>query len=147
MGEAPARTSVVQSTRDVDRLGLSEGVNIAYVTRTTLSPTDTDQIVRRLRARFLKIVGPRKANTRCATQSRQQAIRALASEADVVLVVSSDNSNNGRRLTEIAEEKGISRSHRVVASAGFVVATHSSCHRSVLQNVLHFLLTISLCNT
>ena len=80
---------------------------VAYLTQTTLSVDDAAQIIERLRQRFPQIVGPARDDICYATQNRQEAVRVLAREADVVLVVGSQNSSNSRRLAELARSCGV----------------------------------------
>jgi 4-hydroxy-3-methylbut-2-en-1-yl diphosphate reductase len=106
MGEAPEAIILVESPEDVDRLDLSTS-KLAYLTQTTLSVDDANRIIARLKQRFPHIVGPPKEDICYATQNRQEAVRLLAREADVVLVVGSQNSSNSQRLAELATESGV----------------------------------------
>jgi 4-hydroxy-3-methylbut-2-enyl diphosphate reductase len=103
MGEAPEAIILVESPEDVDRLELTTP-KLAYLTQTTLSVDDASRIIRRLEERFPHIVGPPKADICYATQNRQEAVRLLAQEANVVLVLGSQNSSNSQRLAELAGE-------------------------------------------
>jgi 4-hydroxy-3-methylbut-2-enyl diphosphate reductase len=107
MGEAPDCMVLVQSEEDVDRLALPPHAQVSYLTQTTLSVDDANRIIDRIKARFPNIVGPPKGDICYATQNRQHAVRVLSSEADLVLVVGSQNSSNSQRLREIASENGI----------------------------------------
>jgi 4-hydroxy-3-methylbut-2-enyl diphosphate reductase len=107
MGEAPAAIHLVETEQDVDRLDLPPDAKMAYLTQTTLSVDDAERIVQRLRQRFPQLVGPPRGDICYATQNRQQAVRSLARDADVVLVVGSQNSSNSRRLHELAQECGV----------------------------------------
>jgi len=107
MGEAPDAFVLVQSPEEVDRLEFTPGTRLAYLTQTTLSVDDAERIIGRLRARFPEIVGPPKEDICYATQNRQEAIRLLAAEADLCLVLGSQNSSNSQRLAELARESGI----------------------------------------
>ena len=80
---------------------------LAYVSQTTLSVDDTRRVIEALRARFPKIIGPRKDDICYATQNRQDAVKQLAAECDLVLVVGSPNSSNSNRLRELAEKQGV----------------------------------------
>ena len=102
MGEAPDSILLVRTPQDVDRLETPESGKLAYLTQTTLSVDDARQIIDRLRRRFPDIVGPPKEDICYATQNRQQAVRILSRQADIVLVVGSDNSSNSLRLAELA---------------------------------------------
>lgn len=106
MGEAPEAFCLVGSIEEVDRLAFPPGTKLAYLTQTTLSVDDANRIIRRLKAHFPKIVGPPKEDICYATQNRQEAIRLLAPQADLVLVVGSQNSSNSQRLAELATETG-----------------------------------------
>jgi 4-hydroxy-3-methylbut-2-enyl diphosphate reductase len=112
MGEAPESIRLVQTAEAAATLEPPAGKPLAYLTQTTLSTDDASRIVGRLRARFPGIVSPPSDDICYATQNRQQAIRELASEADVVLVLGSRNSSNSQRLTEIATELGL-RAHLI----------------------------------
>lgn len=107
MGEAPESILLVESTDDVDRLELPADAKIAYLTQTTLSVDDANRIIERLKQRFPRIEGPPKEDICYATQNRQEAVSLLSDEADVVLVLGSQNSSNSQRLKEIARERGI----------------------------------------
>ena len=101
------RIYLVESVADVAGLVLGQPQNVAYVTQTTLSVDDTRAIVAALRARFPHIEGPRKDDICYATQNRQDAVRALAAQVDLVLVVGSASSSNSNRLRELAEKQGV----------------------------------------
>ncbi len=106
-GEAPERTVVVESVEDVDGLRVEDPERIAYLTQTTLSLYDTQEIVTRLRQRFPKIVGPPADDICYATQNRQEAVERLAGQTQLVLVVGSVNSSNSNRLVEVARRAGV----------------------------------------
>ena len=107
MGQSEGGMYLVESPEDVDRLSVSDAENLAFVTQTTLSMDDAMRTIDALRERFPKIVGPRRDDICYATQNRQDAVKALAREAGVVLVVGSPNSSNSNRLREVAEKQGI----------------------------------------
>ena len=107
MGEAPEAIVLVETTDDVDRLEVADPRKLAYLTQTTLSVDDANRIIRRLRERFPDVVGPPKEDICYATQNRQEAVSVLSDEADVVLVLGSQNSSNSQRLAELAREKGV----------------------------------------
>jgi len=107
LGEAPEAMRLVQSVEDVDRLDLGPDAKLAYLTQTTLSTQEVEKIVARLRERFPQIVGPARDDICYATQNRQEAVRLLAPEVQLVLVVGSPNSSNSRRLVEIAQAQGV----------------------------------------
>jgi 4-hydroxy-3-methylbut-2-en-1-yl diphosphate reductase len=103
MGEAPHAIVLVESPEEVDRLEI-DNPRLAYLTQTTLSVDDANRIIARLKERFPQIVGPPKEDICYATQNRQEAVRLLSREADVVLVLGSQNSSNSQRLAELARE-------------------------------------------
>src|SRR5262245_12906448 len=107
MGEAPQAIVLVESVEHADRLEFPPGAKLAYLTQTTLSVDDANRIIHRLKKRFPQIVGPPKEDICYATQNRQEAVSSLAPEADLVLVLGSQNSSNSQRLKELALEKGI----------------------------------------
>lgn len=106
MGEAPSSILLVESPDDVDRLDIANP-RLAYLTQTTLSVDDANRIIERLRQRFPHIVGPPKEDICYATQNRQEAVRELSREANLVLVLGSQNSSNSQRLAELARESGV----------------------------------------
>ena len=106
MGEAPEAIILAETTEDVDQLNFPEGGKLAYLTQTTLSVDDANRIIDRLKARFPWIEGPVKEDICYATQNRQEAVRTLAAEADIVIVLGSQNSSNSQRLRELAGENG-----------------------------------------
>jgi 4-hydroxy-3-methylbut-2-enyl diphosphate reductase len=97
---------LVEDEDQVANLDVRDPQKLAYVTQTTLSVDDTAKVIDALRARFPDIAGPRKDDICYATQNRQDAVKALAEQADVVLVVGSTNSSNSNRLRELAERCG-----------------------------------------
>jgi 4-hydroxy-3-methylbut-2-enyl diphosphate reductase len=97
---------LVESVADIPKLPVKNPDNLAYVTQTTLSIDDTQGIVDALKARFPHIIGPRKDDICYATQNRQDAIKKLANDCELILVVGSPNSSNSNRLREIAEKMG-----------------------------------------
>jgi 4-hydroxy-3-methylbut-2-en-1-yl diphosphate reductase len=106
-GEAPLQTVVVGSVEEVDKLQIDDPERLAYLTQTTLSLYDTQEIVTRLRQRFPKILGPASDDICYATQNRQEAVEALTREVDMILVVGSANSSNSNRLVEVAQRAGV----------------------------------------
>jgi len=106
MGEAPANIRLVQNTEDVNQLDLPADAKVAYLTQTTLSVDDAEVIIAALRRRFPQIVGPSRDDICYATQNRQEAVKLLVPEADVVLVLGSQNSSNSMRLAEIVQSYG-----------------------------------------
>jgi 4-hydroxy-3-methylbut-2-enyl diphosphate reductase len=106
IGQIPAKVHLVQTAEDVDTLAVRDDDKLAYVTQTTLSVDDTRGIIQALQARFPTIQGPDVRDICYATQNRQQAVRDLAQQVDVLLVVGSRNSSNSNRLRELGEELG-----------------------------------------
>jgi 4-hydroxy-3-methylbut-2-enyl diphosphate reductase len=106
-GEAPDRTIVVDSVEAVDQLEVNNPEKLAFLTQTTLSLYDTQEIVARLRQKFPKIVGPKSDDICYATQNRQEAVEQVAQDVDLILVVGSQNSSNSNRLVEVAKRRGV----------------------------------------
>jgi len=100
------RIYLVESVEDVAKLEVRSPEHLSYVTQTTLSMDDTSLVIDALRARFPTIEGPRKKDICYATQNRQDAVKQLALECDLLLVVGSPNSSNSNRLKELAERLG-----------------------------------------
>jgi 4-hydroxy-3-methylbut-2-enyl diphosphate reductase len=107
-GEAPEQTLVVDSVEEVDKLQVPDPEKLAFLTQTTLSFYDTQEIVARLRQRFPTIAGPASDDICYATQNRQEAVEAMAKEVQMILVVGSANSSNSNRLVEVSERRGVS---------------------------------------
>ena len=106
MGEVPDHIVLVESEEDVDALEVDDPSRIAYISQTTLSVDETRSIINRLRQRFPAIVGPRTDDICYATTNRQAAVKQLAVQCDLVLVIGSRNSSNSNRLVEVAREHG-----------------------------------------
>ena len=106
-GSYGGKIFLVETPQDVAELQVSQPERVAYVTQTPLSVDDTARVIDALRQRFPKVSGPRKDDICYATQNRQDAVRELARDCDVVLVVGSRNSSNSNRLSELAEQQGI----------------------------------------
>ena len=106
LGQAADGMYLIETVEDVAHLAVRDPDNLSYATQTTLSLDDTARIVAALRARFPKIHGPKNDDICYATQNRQDAVRALARQCQVVLVVGSENSSNSNRLREVAEAQG-----------------------------------------
>src|SRR6516164_3884459 len=106
MGEAPHNIRLVQDEDEVNALDLPADAKVAYLTQTTLSVDDANVIVDALKRRFPQIIGPSKDDICYATQNRQEAVKELVPEADMVIVLGSQNSSNSKRLAEIAESTG-----------------------------------------
>jgi len=107
LGEGPNNVLIVESVEDIAGLELQDDERTAFLTQTTLSVEETAKIVETLRERFPHIRGPREDDICYATQNRQEAVRRLAAEADVALVIGSRNSSNSQRLAEVARAQGI----------------------------------------
>jgi len=105
-GEAPEAIRLVEHLEDVATLEIDDPDEVAFLTQTTLAVDDAMVVVDALRERFPKLVGPRSDDICYATQNRQVALRAVARDADLVLVVGSENSSNSKRLVEVAEREG-----------------------------------------
>jgi 4-hydroxy-3-methylbut-2-en-1-yl diphosphate reductase len=106
IGQIPAKVHLVQTAEDVGTLEVADENKLAYVTQTTLSVDDTRGIIQALQRRFPTIQGPDVRDICYATQNRQQAVRDLAQQVEVILVVGSRNSSNSNRLKELGEELG-----------------------------------------
>jgi 4-hydroxy-3-methylbut-2-enyl diphosphate reductase len=106
MGEAPDHMVLVETEADVDALEVDDPERVAYISQTTLSVDETRAIIARLRERFPAITGPRTDDICYATTNRQAAVKQLATQCDLVLVVGSQNSSNSQRLVEVAREHG-----------------------------------------
>ena len=107
MGQSEGGMYLVENVADVERLAVRDPDKLAYVTQTTLSVDDAAAIVAALRRRFPRIIGPRRDDICYATQNRQDAVKLLAPQADVVIVVGSPNSSNSNRLREVAANMGV----------------------------------------
>ena len=102
-GQAPERTILVQSPAEAERVQVSDPGNLSYLTQTTLSVDETNEIVRILRERFPTIQGPPRDDICYATQNRQDAVKVIAPPSDVVLVIGSQNSSNSTRLASLTK--------------------------------------------
>ena len=149
MGEAPHAMLLVESPDDVDRLSLPANAKVAYLTQTPLSVDDANRIITRLRARFPQIASPPKDDICYATQNRQEAVHILSADADVVLVLGSQNSSNSQRLKELARERGV-RAYLIDGAADIdanwftgsetvVVTAGASAPESVVQECVELL--------
>jgi 4-hydroxy-3-methylbut-2-en-1-yl diphosphate reductase len=106
MGEAPDSIVLIETEGEVDDLEVPDPDRVAYISQTTLSVDETRNIINRLRARFPRIVGPRTDDICYATTNRQAAVKRMAAECDLVLVIGSQNSSNSKRLVEVARDYG-----------------------------------------
>ena len=107
VGEAPEHIYVVGTVEEVSDLKIPDEKKVGYITQTTLSLDDTAEIITALKVRFPEIKGPAKDDICYATQNRQNAVKALSKEVDLVLVVGAQNSSNSVRLLEVAETTGV----------------------------------------
>ncbi len=107
IGQADSGMYLVETEQDVASLKVLDDDNLAYVTQTTLSVDDTRVVIEALKQRFPNIQGPRKDDICYATQNRQDAVRALTQDAQLIIVVGSPNSSNSNRLKELSEQKGV----------------------------------------
>ena len=107
LGEAPDCTHVVENVREVEELQIPADHRVAYLTQTTLSVDDAEAIISALRKKYPHIRSPLTEDICYATTNRQWAVRNLAPECDLVLVVGSENSSNSKRLVETAEQRGV----------------------------------------
>jgi len=105
-GQAPERTILVQDVEEARTVEVPDGADLSYLTQTTLSVDETNEIIRVLRERFPAMEGPPREDICYATQNRQDAVKEVARRADVVLVIGSVNSSNSNRLAEVARELG-----------------------------------------
>jgi len=110
--EDKSKIFLVESIEEAKRINVKNRENVAYVTQTTLSVDDTREIISALRNRFPNIIGPRKDDICYATQNRQNAVKKITKECDLLIVVGSFNSSNSNRLKEIADKKSI-QSHLI----------------------------------
>ena len=149
MGEAPEAILLVETPDDVDTLEVADPDRLAYLTQTTLSVDDANRIINRLKQRFPAIVGPPKEDICYATQNRQEAISILTREAELVLVLGSQNSSNSQRLAERARDEG-AVAHLIdgaqdIERAWFdgvetvLVTAGASAPETVVQQVLDYL--------
>ncbi len=149
MGEAPEAIVLVETPLDVERLEVADESRLAYLTQTTLSVDDADRIIRCLRKRFPNIQGPQKEDICYATQNRQEAVHWIAPEANVVLVLGSQNSSNSLRLAEIAADQGIPSylidsaedigEHWLTPSDTVLVTAGASAPESVVEQCIDYL--------
>jgi 4-hydroxy-3-methylbut-2-enyl diphosphate reductase len=106
MGQSAQGMHLVETVADVEQLAVDNGDRLAYVTQTTLSVDDAEKVVVALKQRFPAITGPRRDDICYATQNRQDAVKQLTAQADVIFVVGSRSSSNSNRLREVAELLG-----------------------------------------
>jgi 4-hydroxy-3-methylbut-2-enyl diphosphate reductase len=106
LGEAPERIVVVANAGEARQLEVPDPERVAYLTQTTLSVDDTRDVIEALRSRFPKIVGPSRDDICYATQNRQAAVKTVAGDVDVLLVIGATNSSNANRLVEVSRTAG-----------------------------------------
>ncbi len=106
MGEAPDHIVLIETEADVDALEVDDPDRVAFISQTTLSVDETRAIINRLREKFPNITGPRTDDICYATTNRQMAVRQMAGQCDLVLVIGSSNSSNSNRLVEVARVHG-----------------------------------------
>ena len=106
MGQAPRSINLVETPEDVDQLPLAEDAHVSYITQTTLSMDETQSVVERLGERFSNLNRPKRDDICYATQNRQDAVKDLTEQCDLVLVVGSQTSSNSKRLVEVARDRG-----------------------------------------
>jgi 4-hydroxy-3-methylbut-2-enyl diphosphate reductase len=126
MGRIPGGCHLVETVEEVDQLQVTNPDKVAYVTQTTLSVDDTRAVIDALQRRFPKIIGPDVKDICYATQNRQVAVRELAKQVDLLLVVGAQNSSNSNRLREIGEEMG---------TASYLIDDASLLRRDWLEGV------------
>ena len=107
IGEAPQNTIVVSNAEDVDRIEIDDPDRVVYLTQTTLSLDETQEIVERLKVRFPKITQPKTQDICYATENRQLAVKAIGPLCQALIVVGSQNSSNSKRLVEVCEQAGV----------------------------------------
>ncbi|MBP3223033.1 MAG: 4-hydroxy-3-methylbut-2-enyl diphosphate reductase [Actinomycetaceae bacterium] len=112
-GEAPERIQVVNSKEDIENIEVRDPHKVVWISQTTLSVDETEEIVKLLRAKFPHIIDPPSGDICYATHNRQKAVKTIAPQCDVVIVVGSANSSNSVRLVEVALDAGAGRAYRV----------------------------------
>jgi len=132
MGEAPNVMTLVETIEDVVRLPFTVESKLAFLTQTTLSVDDANLIIGALKARFPQIVGPNKEDICYATQNRQEAVKEIAPEVDLVLVLGSQNSSNSQRLAELAN---------IIGKPAYLIDTMNELNPSWLVGVKSVLVT------
>src|SRR5271168_5038071 len=125
LGEAPDVTQVVSNVAEVEALEVADPERVAYLTQTTLSLDEARDIIHALRARFPNIVGPHTQDICYATENRQVAVKNVAHQADLVLVVGSNNSSNSNRLVEVS---------RNLSTNAFLIDDSGAIHPDWLEN-------------
>ena len=152
MGQAVGGMYLVETPEDVARLQVQDESNLAFVTQTTLSVDDAAKIIDALKVRFPRIPGPKKDDICYATQNRQDAVKALAAQCDVLIVVGSANSSNSNRLREVAQNLGVPaymvdnagdlQAEWVVGTERIGVTAGASAPEVLVQEVVNHLRTL-----
>jgi 4-hydroxy-3-methylbut-2-enyl diphosphate reductase len=120
MGQLPSgAVTLIETIADVETIEMTDARKLAYITQTTLSVDDTADIVAALKRRFPDIAGPHKEDICYATTNRQDAMKAIAPQADAVFVIGSANSSNSQRLVEVARKSGVDRAY-LIDSASYI---------------------------
>ncbi len=132
MGEAPDAMTLVETIEDVAKLPFTTETKLAFLTQTTLSVDDANLIINALKNRFPQIVGPNKEDICYATQNRQEAVKEIAPEVDLVLVLGSQNSSNSQRLAELA---------RIIGKPAYLIDTMNELDPNWLVGVKTVLVT------
>ncbi|MFT3879229.1 MAG: 4-hydroxy-3-methylbut-2-enyl diphosphate reductase [Gemmatales bacterium] len=132
MGEAPDVMTLVETVEDVAKLPFTTESKLAFLTQTTLSVDDANLIINALKSRFPQIVGPNKEDICYATQNRQEAVKEIAPEVDLVLVLGSQNSSNSQRLAELA---------RIIGKPAYLIDTMNELDPNWLVGVQTVLVT------
>ena len=112
-GHAPEKVIVVESVEEAEKLSVPDPDKLAYVTQTTLSVDDTRDILSALKKRFPNIISPSKLDICYATQNRQDAVKALSKEADMIFIMGSPESSNSNRLVEVAKASGVESAYLI----------------------------------
>ena len=143
---ANTKAILIETAADVETLDVPDPDRLQFVTQTTLSVDDTQDVIAALRARFPSIAGPKKDDICYATQNRQDAVKALASKCELILVVGSTNSSNSNRLRELAERLGataylIDRADQIESSwldevSSLGVTSGASAPENLVQEVI-----------
>jgi 4-hydroxy-3-methylbut-2-enyl diphosphate reductase len=125
-GEAPNSIVLIETAAEVEALEVPDPEKVAFITQTTLSVDETAEVIASLRAKFPSIVSSKSDDICYATTNRQIAVKQLARECDLVLVIGSTNSSNSNRLVEVAREHG---------AASYLIDNHSEVEEQWLQGV------------
>jgi len=132
MGEAPHAMTLVQTAQEVAALPFSRETKLAYLTQTTLSVDEAREIIDALKGRFPDIASPKKEDICYATQNRQEAVKALVREVDLVIVLGSRNSSNSNRLAELAKTNG---------KPGYLIDTAAELNNAWFEGIGSVLIT------